>query len=233
MKRRKIFFMIFTGVMLMMVLSGCGEQKYKLNLDGYGLETEKTEYAPGEEVTVYFKVMVTDTRFDFYLDDESIELKQTYDREDRRVLSFFMPDHDVTLKMDFYNMMEYIPQVNVTFVNEAEEADIWILPRTEDNMKTAVWGKATIGKLPVGEKREIFLRESGETEKWIIKIISGNRHYSVSDISLHEEDTIFFRSETKDENGIRHKVESIEILDRDGNSVYKNEDIFVGSFGEE
>ena len=30
--------------------------------------------------------------------------------------------------------------IEVTFVNEVEDADIWILPQTEENLKTTVWG---------------------------------------------------------------------------------------------
>lgn len=144
-----------------------------------------------------------------------------------------MPDHDVTLKLESHNHMENYLRIKVNFVNEAEAAGIWILPQTEDNMKTTVLGEATIGKLPAGEKMEITLQETGESEKWIIKIISGYRHYSASDITLHEGDTILFRSETGEEEDVRDKTESIEIPDPVGHSVYKNEDIFVGAFGAE
>lgn len=36
--------------------------------------------------------------------------------------------------------MENYLRIKVNFVNEAEAAGIWILPQTEDNMKTTVWG---------------------------------------------------------------------------------------------
>lgn len=73
--------MIFTGVISMIFLFGCGQQKYKLNFDGYGFESKKTEYSSGKKVTVYYKMIGTDTDYKFYLDDKSIELKQTYDHE--------------------------------------------------------------------------------------------------------------------------------------------------------
>ena len=28
---------------------------------------------------------------------------------------------------------------NITFINEVKEADVWILPETEENLKTTVW----------------------------------------------------------------------------------------------
>ena len=107
MKRRKIFFIIFTVVILMIFLFGCGKQKYKLNFDGYGFESKKSEYASGEKVTVYFKFIGTDMDYNFYTDDESIKLEQSYDLEDGYILTFIMPDHDVTLKLDSHNNMEY------------------------------------------------------------------------------------------------------------------------------
>ncbi len=233
MKRRKIFFMIFTGVISMIFLFGCGKQKYQLNFEGYGFESKKTEYAAGEKVTVYFSNIGTDTDYKFFLDDKSVELKQKYNDKHGYILTFTMPDHDVTLNVEAHNSMGSFLRFKVNFINEAEEADIWILPQTEYNMKTTVWGRATIEELPVGEKKLVYLQETGETNKWIINIVSGHQHYSVSDITLHEEDTICFRSETREVNGIQTEVESIEILDPDGNSVYKNEDIFVGTFGAE
>lgn len=56
-----------------------------------------------------------------------------------------MPDHDVTLKLESHNHMENYLRIKVNFVNEAEAAGIWILPQTEDNMKTTVWGRQRSG----------------------------------------------------------------------------------------
>ena len=60
MKRRKNFFMIFTGVISMIFLFGCDKQKYKLNFEGYGFESKKSEYSSGKKVTVYYKMIGTE-----------------------------------------------------------------------------------------------------------------------------------------------------------------------------
>lgn len=121
-----------------------------------------------------------------------------------------------------------IPQINVTFLNEVNEADIWILPQTEANINSA-WGTPTISKLPLNEKKEISLQENEDVENRIINIVAGYRYYSASNITLKEGYTIIFKSETKEYNGIQRKNEFIEILDRNGNSVYINEDILINT----
>lgn len=221
---------ILTVVLLMTSLFGCSKQKHKLNFDSYGFESKKSEYAYGDKVKVYYNLIGTDIDYHFYLDDENIELKQSYDDKHGYILTFTMPDHDVTLNMNSHNNMVYIPQINVTFVNEVNEADIWIIPQTEENTKPT-WDNATISKLPVNEEKEISLQENRDAESWIINIIAGYQYYSVSDIALKEGYTIIFKTETKEYNGIQHKNEFIEILDQKGNLLSKNEDIFIGSLG--
>ena len=219
---------ILTVVLLMTSLFGCSKQKHRLNFDSYGFESKKSEYAYGDKVKVYYNLIGTDTDYNFYLDDESIELKQSYDDKHGYILTFTMPDHDVTLSMNSHNNMVYIPQINVTFVNEVKEADIWILPQTEENTNST-WGNATISKLPVNEEREISLQENRDAESWIINIITGHQYYSVSDIALKEGYTIIFKAETNEYNSVQSKNEFIEILDQNGNLVSKNEDIFIGT----
>ena len=58
---KKQLYLIMIGALIMLSLFGCGMQKYKLNYDGYGFESRKTEYAAGEKVTVYFDFIATDT----------------------------------------------------------------------------------------------------------------------------------------------------------------------------
>ena len=156
--------LILTGVMLTVSLLGCSKQKYKLNFGAYGFKSSQNEYAAGDKVTVYFDMIGTDTDYNFYLDDKSIKLKQDYDDRHGYVFTFTMPDHDVTLNMDSYNSMVYTPQINVTFINEVKEADVWILPQTDENINSSTWGQATITKLPANEERSIDLQESLESK---------------------------------------------------------------------
>lgn len=109
MKQSNKIISILTGVILMISLFGCGKQKHRLNFGTYGFESKKSEYAYGDKVTVYFNLIGTDTDYNFYLDDKSIELKQSYDDKHGYILTFTMPDHDVTLNMNSHNNMVYIP----------------------------------------------------------------------------------------------------------------------------
>ena len=108
-----------------MGLFGCGKAKYKLNLDDSFFESEKTMYAPGEKVTVRYDIIATDTDYSFYSDD--VDFEQSYDGG--YVFTFIMPDHDVTLKVESHNTMEYEPEIS--------EPDSSLSPRdciTNENM---------------------------------------------------------------------------------------------------
>lgn len=106
----------------MFSFSGCGQQKYKLNYDGYGFESRRTEYAAGDRVTVYYDLIATDTDYTFYIDDD-VKMKQTYDNDHGYIFTFTMPDHDVTIHEEHRNSMEYIPEpVEIESIPEGEIA---------------------------------------------------------------------------------------------------------------
>jgi len=96
------------GVMIMMILMGCGGTKYKLNFDGYGFESKKTQYVAGDKVTVYYDLIATDTDYTFWI-DKDVEMKQSYDDAHGYVFTFSMPAHDVTMGVESHNSMEYFP----------------------------------------------------------------------------------------------------------------------------
>ena len=116
----KRIILIMTGVLCMLSLCGCGGQKYKLNYDGYGFESKKTEYAAGEKVTVRYDMIGTDTDYSFFIDDD-VEMKQDYDGG--YVLKFTMPAHDVTLRVESHNSMEYIPETELPEPETLPEED--------------------------------------------------------------------------------------------------------------
>ena len=109
----KTISLILTGVMIMLSVSGCGRQKYKLNFDGHGFESRKAEYAAGESVTVYYNLIATDTDYSFFIDDD-VEMKQNYDNRHGYIFTFRMPDHDVTLHKESHNSMIYVPPLEYT-----------------------------------------------------------------------------------------------------------------------
>ncbi len=226
MKRTTRFFAFLLGVILMLTLFGCGRQKYKLQFDGYGFESKKTAYAAGDRVTVYYGMVATDTDYHFRIDDD-VALTQDYDDDHGYVLAFVMPEHDVTLRVESRNSMVYTERetMRVTFVNEVQTADVWILPQTEENVKSSLWGTATIGKLDAGAQREVGIDETDGAEAYIIRIIDDEHaYYAVKDVLLGDGYSIRFQTADKKYDAV------IEIVDADGN-VLRTERAFVGVFG--
>ena len=97
---KKQIFGLITGVLLMLSLFGCGKIRYNIDFDGYGFKSEKTSYAEGEEVTVIYDMIATDTDYSFYTDSDDVKLKQDYDNDHGYIFTFTMPAHDVKLSVD-------------------------------------------------------------------------------------------------------------------------------------
>ena len=114
--------------------------------------------------------------------------------------------------------------ISVTFINDVEKADIWILPQTKENLKTSLWGTATISKLKPGEKKTISINDF-EEGRYIVRIIDDDKaFYSANDIVLKEKYTIRFKTdETK------YEAELVT-LDQNGEAVSKTE-AFQGVLG--
>ena len=221
----KLLFLFILGVSVMFALFGCGRQKYKLNLDGYGFKSSKTAYAAGEKVTVYYDLIATDTDYRFWLDDESVKLTQDYDDRHGYVFTFTMPDHELTLHMSSRNSMEYIPSIRVTFQNEVEEADVWILPQTEENLKTSLWGTPSVGMLGASKSADLLLTEDENAEAWLVRIIDDNKaYYSAQDLKLEDGYSVIFKSEGSKFEAV------IEVQDQSGTVVFTAE-AFTGVFG--
>ena len=103
----KKILIILVGIMVI-GLFGCGQQKYNLELDGYGLSAKKTTYAEGATVKVTYDMIATDTDYSFYLDCDDTKLNCDFENE-AYVLTFKMPAHNVKLSVSSRNSMEYIP----------------------------------------------------------------------------------------------------------------------------
>ena len=122
MKNRLLFILI---LLLLLVLTGCrakaadendiqksgAKEMYKVdycgNKDWY--TNAKNSYREGEEVTLYYEMIATDTNYSFLLDGESINYG--YDSSKGFVISFIMPAHDVKLECISINTMTaYAPE---------------------------------------------------------------------------------------------------------------------------
>ena len=227
MKSAKRWSLILLEVILMLNLFGCGGRKYALHFDGCGFESQKTAYAAGEAVTVYFDLIATDTDYRFWLDDESVELQRDYDNNHGYVFRFVMPDHELTLHVASRNSMEYRPERWVTLVNEVGEADFWLLPETEANRKTTLWGPATVGALERGESARFNLEEGAEAGTWLLRILDTDRAYfAAAGLRLEDGYQIVFRTADSKREAV------IEVLDRDG-TVLSSQAAFEGVLGAE
>ena len=70
-----------------MSMFGCGTPKFNVDA-GSGYELAKKSYAAGEEVTAYYPYIATDTDYTFYVEEEDVEYKTSYDNEHGYVLTF-------------------------------------------------------------------------------------------------------------------------------------------------
>ena len=64
--------------------------------------SEKTEYEPGEQVTVKYPYIATDTSYNFYADADDMRVECT---DSVATIRFTMPDHDVEVYCTSRNTM--------------------------------------------------------------------------------------------------------------------------------
>ena len=113
--------------------------------------------------------------------------------------------------MEITNNTEITSNKTVTFINEVNEADVWILPKTEKNLKTTVWGAPTVSKVKKGESRPAPLCEPGNDGLYMFRMIDTDSFfYSANDIILEAgwtlrikgDDLQSFTVEVTDESGV-------------------------------
>ena len=99
----------------------------------------------------------------------------------------------------------------VVLVNEIKDADIWILPMTAKNLKTTLWGTATVRALETGKRAGAPLCEPGPDGLYIFRMIdSGSFYYSANSLVLKDGYTLTVK---EDETGRAF----LEIADGSGN----------------
>ena len=73
----------------------------------------------------------------------------------------------------------------ISFTNELEPSDIWVLPQTEENLKTTLWGTATVGKLATNGTQQISLTRLGGSGAYILRVIDEDgMYYSANGLVL-------------------------------------------------
>ena len=106
---------------VIMSFFGCGRKKYNVDYKGQkaSFENAKDSYRAGDTVTVYYNFIATDTDYAFYLDSE--RLNTGYDSKKGFIISFEMPDHDVTLTVEHRNSMVAEPDITEKRFEETAE----------------------------------------------------------------------------------------------------------------
>lgn len=109
---------------------GCGEQTYNISFERQGFKSDKAKYAAGEEVTVYYPLVATDTDYYFSAGDD-VNMTRDYDQQKGIILKFVMPARDVFISIESRNTMTIDPNA---IVNPGEP---WNCP----DCKTVNYGK--------------------------------------------------------------------------------------------
>ncbi len=122
---------------------------------------------------------------------------------------------------------EVMDSFRVTFINDVEETDVWVLPQTPEILKTSIWGKATLSKLGVGESAEVELVPIDENSLFIFRAIdTDDALYRQNDIMLKSGYTLKFYSK-EDEEFDGMLIFLLDVLDEKGN-VLSSEEVFEG-----
>ena len=83
------------------------KKKHMINYVGCSVvsfHNAKKAYREGDKVEMYFNIIATDTKYRFEVDGE--RYFPDYSNEKGYIITFTMPDHDVTIKMEWKNIME-------------------------------------------------------------------------------------------------------------------------------
>ena len=106
--------------------------------------------------------------------------------------------------------MATISDRNITIVNNVYEANIWVLPNTEANRKTTLWGTATAGKVPAGESRQVGIDKPGDNGTYMFRMIDTEQmYYSSENMILEDGWTLEIKGKLNDDL-------KIEVTDKDG-----------------
>ena len=94
----------FIAVLCAFLMLGCTGEKYHVDYHGAKqlFKGAKDSYTAGKKVTMYYDMIATDTDYTFYLDEEVLDAD--YGNKGY-IISFVMPDHDISITYDAVNSM--------------------------------------------------------------------------------------------------------------------------------
>ncbi len=109
-----------------------------------------------------------------------------------------------------------------SFTSRIEEADIWIIPDTQDNRKTTLWGSTTIKALAQDATAEVALSDLSEDGKYLLRVIDhDSMYYSADAIEIPEGCSM----ELKELDGPMSA--ELQVFDADGTS-FATYEVFMG-----
>ena len=91
---------------------------------------------------------------------------------------------------------EIVTDTEITFVNESEKTDIWILPETNENKKTSLWGKATLAGAEQGKEYSLTVSKPESVGTYIFRAIDEDKlYYEANGITLESGCTLRLKKE--------------------------------------
>ena len=158
----KAIIMIIMALGASFCLVGCAGKTYRVDYcgDKDSYKGAKNSYRAGQEVTLYYTMIATDTDYSFYLDGESI--KYDYDDEKGIIIRFTMPDHDVKLEHRAVNSMIHVP------AQWEGEPDVMLLDCYRATVATVGGGYHELVITTTDDPEEVqldeYIKEEGEEE---------------------------------------------------------------------
>ena len=86
-----------------------------------------------------------------------------------------------------------VTDVEIRFVNQVGEADVWILRDTEANRKTTLWGKADLAGSKAGAEATLTVERDGSGSFLFRAIGADHMYYRVDGVALENGSCLVFR----------------------------------------
>ena len=217
-------------LMVLMVLSSvvcmscCSSKVKTYNVDYCGGKSFYTDaedaYRPGEEVTLYYHIVATDTDYSFYLDGELLNV--TYDAYNGYVIRFTMPEHDVKLECEMKNTMEYIPETEPESENMPEDTS-----ETESESNNAAEYEPETKSKIKNKKTDVSDTEPEISVYWAYDVLSQYPDYEefIADESGQQESVVF--TTNVDVSNFKVTALTLEDVSEDGKITFSVEDLYV------
>ena len=104
--------------------------------------------------------------------------------------------------------------IDITFKNEAVRATVWILPETEENKRTTLWGEATVPEAESEDGGKFTVSKKENAATFIFRAIdSDSMYYEANGITLDNGYSVIFKQ------GESPRSFTIETVRPDGQTV--------------